>query len=197
MCHIVSLYQNAFCLYSFHHFYTIAYFGTFTTYRLALVPVMVQNWNVAGYNQLQHKCHVVMFLQWEPPSFSINIKHTTLQKSKIKVNHSLQKFLKRKIWSLFVVCEWLFLFIVFGLIKKKFKLCWVASVNVISTYTHARTHMHACTRNQWTILYHNLKICILVLLETQISFGVLRKNGAFSWDVVGPSSDTGDCWNWF
>ena len=40
-------------------------------------------------------------------------------------------------------------------------------------------------------------MCLLVLLETQISFGVLRKNGAFSWNVVGPSSDTGDCWNWF
>ena len=38
LCHIVSLSQNAFCLYSFHHFYTIAYFGTFTTYRLAFVP---------------------------------------------------------------------------------------------------------------------------------------------------------------
>ena len=41
-------------------------------------------------------------------------------------------------------------------------------------------------------MYHNLTICLLVLLETQISletFGVLRKNGAFSWDVVGPSSD--------
>ena len=41
-------------------------------------------------------------------------------------------------------------------------------------------------------MYHNLTICLLVLLETQISletFGVLRKNGAFSWDVVGPSLD--------
>ena len=60
-------------------------------------------------------------------------------------------------------------------------------------------HAHTCThtRNQWTILlYHNLKICLLVLLETQISFetfGVLRKKCAFSWDVVAPSSDTGDC----
>ena len=45
-------------------------------------------------------------------------------------------------------------------------------------HAHMRTntHMHTYTRN--------LKMCLLVLLETQISletFGVLRKHGAFSW----------------
>ena len=65
---------------------------------------------------------------------------------------------------------------------------------------HARKHAHACTYthththeiSEQFLMYHNLTICLLVLLETQISletFGVLRKNGAFSWDVVGPSSD--------
>ena len=60
---------------------------------------------------------------------------------------------------------------------------------------HASTHTHAHTHTQISeqfLMYHNLTICLLVLLETQISletFGVLRKNGAFSWDVVGPSSD--------
>ena len=77
-----------------------------------------------------------------------------------------------------------------------------------STYTpctqarthHARKHAHTCTHthththeiSEQFLMYHNLTICLLVLLETQISletFGVLRKNGAFSWDVVGPSSD--------
>ena len=75
-----------------------------------------------------------------------------------------------------------------------------------STYTpctqarthHACKHAHTCTYththeiSEQFLMYHNLTICLLVLLETQISletFGVLRKNGAFSWDVVGPSSD--------
>ena len=59
-----------------------------------------------------------------------------------------------------------------------------------STHTHAHTHTHEISEQ--FLMYHNLTICLLVLLETQISletFGVLRKNGAFSWDVVGPSSD--------
>ena len=63
-----------------------------------------------------------------------------------------------------------------------------------STHTHAHTHTHTHTHeiSEQFLMYHNLTICLLVLLETQISletFGVLRKNGAFSWDVVGPSSD--------
>ena len=61
-----------------------------------------------------------------------------------------------------------------------------------STHTHAHTHTHTHEISEQFLMYHNLTICLLVLLETQISletFGVLRKNGAFSWDVVGPSSD--------
>ena len=58
--------------------------------------------------------------------------------------------------------------------------------------THAHTHTHTHEISEQFLMYHNLTICLLVLLETQISletFGVLRKNGAFSWDVVGPSLD--------
>ena len=65
-----------------------------------------------------------------------------------------------------------------------------------STHTHAHTHTHTHTHtheiSEQFLMYHNLTICLLVLLETQISletFGVLRKNDAFSLDVVGPSSD--------
>ena len=60
------------------------------------------------------------------------------------------------------------------------------------TYTHMHIHTHTHEISEQFLMYHNLTICLLVLLETQISletFGVLRKNGAFSWDVVGPSSD--------
>ena len=70
--------------------------------------------------------------------------------------------------------------------------CFCIGEREIQVHMHAHTCTQACTCTHTHAHKHNLTICLLVLLETQISletFGVLRKNGAFSWDVVGPCSD--------
>ena len=45
---------------------------------LFLKPVMVQNWNVAGYNQLQHKCYVPP-VRAPSPGIEVHIFFNTMQ----------------------------------------------------------------------------------------------------------------------